>query len=686
MGTSLAGQKISAKYQYLLKTAEAAFSTSLTNIEDGAGNASDLSVATNKVKVGTALGINQSAPTYKLDISGTTSAVRVDNGTNASFLVGKGNTYGFCAGDCNPATTVGGGSAGSTTAQANKNYIAIDPTFASSAGRVTIMNGASSGTGAIGIGADATATGFIEFGASNKIFKFTAKTATQSFYVYGNGESQLSIDSTNKRVGLGEDVTNPAHTVEIRETGSAKANTDILAITNKTNAADMDGTEGSILFNQWYYDASTPAVADAGRISVGTETDWTSSGSTQDSYMSLETALDGTVAEKVRITSAGYVGINAAVPTSHLHVNGNIYASGSITAAKAIVERTRYQLEEYFDRKPQLNATSTIDPDANDATALAAFVKANRHFELATGANAADANVIYDGDKACVQLQTAGSLNTDSMIIQPHTDYLTSQYAGAQTAWTGMLWGTEDQVSWECSITTDSTITDCMYWAGLKLTNTNVYTTNNDQAYFFYDSSKTILSHAGTATTWHFVYSNNGTHYVTNLGVVVSTDATYHFKIDINSERETSVYINGDQYGLTTISGVGATGVLVDGGGSSVSLSNGSSHVLTVDGTDATTKIVVGDVIVDDGSSQVYGTVTAVTATSVTITASDTVSLPDNTNIHINGRAAVSSTTDGSALKDNTNLIPYIGILKHTNSTARALRVSYQKISRVIGT
>jgi hypothetical protein len=68
MGTTLAGQKISAKYQFLIKTAEAAFSTSVTNIEDGAGNGSDLSIATNKVKVGTALGINHPTPGYKLDL------------------------------------------------------------------------------------------------------------------------------------------------------------------------------------------------------------------------------------------------------------------------------------------------------------------------------------------------------------------------------------------------------------------------------------------------------------------------------------------------------------------------------------------------------------------------------------------------------------------------------------------
>jgi hypothetical protein len=48
-------------------------------------------------------------------------------------------------------------------------------------------------------------------------------------------------------------------------------------------------------------------VVDAGRIAVVTETDWTSTASTQDAYMTFVTALDGTLAEKLRITSAGVV-------------------------------------------------------------------------------------------------------------------------------------------------------------------------------------------------------------------------------------------------------------------------------------------------------------------------------------------------------------------------------------------
>jgi len=106
--------------------------------------------------------------------------------------------------------------------------------------------------------------------------------------------------------------------------GTAKANVDIFELTNRVNAVDMDTTRTSILFNQWYYDATTPAIADAGRLTVGTETDWTSTASTHDAFLSFDTALDGTLAEKMRITSAGNVGIGTTSPSSALEVNGNI--------------------------------------------------------------------------------------------------------------------------------------------------------------------------------------------------------------------------------------------------------------------------------------------------------------------------------------------------------------------------
>ena len=119
--------------------------------------------------------------------------------------------------------------------------------------------------------------------------------------------------------------------------GAAKAVTNALKITNKQVAADMDGTGSAIQFNQFYYHATTPTEADAARIVVATETDWTSTASTQDSYMSFEVALDGTVGEKMRITSSGNVGIQNTAPVAPIHVGTG--ASNNSTDAQILIAR-----------------------------------------------------------------------------------------------------------------------------------------------------------------------------------------------------------------------------------------------------------------------------------------------------------------------------------------------------------
>jgi hypothetical protein len=109
------------------------------------------------------------------------------------------------------------------------------------------------------------------------------------------------------KVGIG--TATPGYRLSVHDAGASKTNTDVLGLTNLYNAADMDGTATSLLFRQYYYDAATPAAVDAGRITVGTETDWTSTASTQDSYMSFSTALDGVVIERMRVSSGGELSI-----------------------------------------------------------------------------------------------------------------------------------------------------------------------------------------------------------------------------------------------------------------------------------------------------------------------------------------------------------------------------------------
>lgn len=161
----------------------------------------------------------------------------------------------------------------------------------------------------VGSATDAAANDLtIQFGGSNQ----------ETFYFDGDNTDNFKLSddfditgglTTTGNVGIG--TIAPSSLLDLQKAGTAKADTNLFEITNSGNASDMDGTLSSILFNQFYYDASTPAVADAGKISVGTETDWTSTASTQDSYLSFSTALNGTVAEKMWLSSGGDVTILA---------------------------------------------------------------------------------------------------------------------------------------------------------------------------------------------------------------------------------------------------------------------------------------------------------------------------------------------------------------------------------------
>lgn len=126
---------------------------------------------------------------------------------------------------------------------------------------------------------------------------------------------QLRLDGdTISIVGGNHLVLDPAtgHEVWIAAEGNDSLNIDALQISNAAWASSMISTRTSILFTQAYN--SGGSLADSARITVGTETNWTVTGSTQDAYMAFHTAEDGTVGEKVRINSVGAVGINTDEP------------------------------------------------------------------------------------------------------------------------------------------------------------------------------------------------------------------------------------------------------------------------------------------------------------------------------------------------------------------------------------
>ncbi|MFA5401795.1 MAG: hypothetical protein WC359_15190, partial [Dehalococcoidia bacterium] len=77
----------------------------------------------------------------------------------------------------------------------------------------------------------------------------------------GAGSNTATLGNTSiTSTVLRGDVTGPT-SYTATTAGVAKSVTDVLVITNSAHAADMDGTGTAILWNQWYYDAVTPAIA-----------------------------------------------------------------------------------------------------------------------------------------------------------------------------------------------------------------------------------------------------------------------------------------------------------------------------------------------------------------------------------------------------------------------------------------
>ena len=212
----------------------------------------------------------------------------------------------------------------------------------------------------------------------------------------------------------------------------------------------------------------------------------------------------------------------------------------------------RYYLYESFAKKPGLNAVSIIDPDADSASALAAYVIANRDFET-LGTNMTTALTTFPGTSAGIKMTTAGA-DQDQAILLPHLD-------ANMSAWSKVLWGTENSVEWECSIMLPA-LDNQKVWAGLKLTNDQLVATDDDQIFFKFQSDATNSEAFTTFANWHLVHSIGGTDYISKLPIAVAANTPYHLKIAIDSDRKATCFVNGVQYNITGTSGsTGGTAV-----------------------------------------------------------------------------------------------------------------------------
>ncbi len=215
-------------------------------------------------------------------------------------------------------------------------------------------------------------------GMSSVLFETLSASATADI-----GQFAFKVDGT-KRMTLDDD------DLSLFTPGSVTADKDALIIENLANAASMTDTRTSVLFNQYYYDGSSPASVNAAKITVGTLNNWTSTTSTQDAYMSFFTAFDGTMAETMKLYSNGmtafsgpsaseYVKILPDSSDSEIDITGNFLldVSGDIALSAdgdqiTMDDGTTTRFTFNVDSAPELDVTGDFTLDCSGDIALSA--------------------------------------------------------------------------------------------------------------------------------------------------------------------------------------------------------------------------------------------------------------------------------------------------------------------------
>lgn len=185
-------------------------------------------------------------------------------------------------------------------------------------------------------------------------------------------------------------------------------------------------------------------------------------------------------------------------------------------------------LEETFKKRPALNAVKDLGTPTN-AQVIAADI-ANDDFEV-LGTNMTTALATY-ATHGGVTLTTAGA-SADQAILLPHLNT-------NQTAWSAIQWNTGKMVRWEGFIMTDASIAAMILWAGLKLTNTPVVATDDNQVFFRYEAGV-------NDGQWQVISSRAGVDTTTNLGkgFAVAANTLYRLVIAVNENRYVECWING---------------------------------------------------------------------------------------------------------------------------------------------
>lgn len=180
-------------------------------------------------------------------------------------------------------------------------------------------------------------------------------------------------------------------------------------------------------------------------------------------------------------------------------------------------EHGRITLVERFERRPSLNASPTVAK--------------NQDWEiLHASGGVAVADCVFDPEGG-VTLGCQDGTNNDDCILQAHVDT-------AMTAWDDVTWGSDHDTRFECIIVPRVTLSEVVFWAGLKLTQVDGVGTDADQLYVISTdevSAGALVANAEDATTL----------VTTTSDIIPTVGSPLHIQISFDQNQVGRLWVNG---------------------------------------------------------------------------------------------------------------------------------------------
>ena len=351
-----------------------------SNIASGAGRWNFYAAGTANNYMAGSLGIGTTGLTgYSLHISKTLTGVTTTYGianelTVQSDVTANAYGYGSTISTQAAAFTLGSlyhisieqGTIGATSAVTNQYGVIVKSSLTGATNNYGFYSNIASGTGRYNLYMAGTAENFLNGlltvrsssanaftvglnAATNPAFTVDSSTALQvaGFKVTGavtggtvalvatdsgantsltfnaKGTGTISIGSVSSGNMIFGGTVSATRRVEFDTSGTGTFAQGNNALTTNIVLQNLDTSSTTNHGSSMVWKTCTNAAATAinsGRIAVLKEQLWTSTASTQDSAMTFATTLDGTLTERMRITSGGLVGIGTTTPTQMLEI------------------------------------------------------------------------------------------------------------------------------------------------------------------------------------------------------------------------------------------------------------------------------------------------------------------------------------------------------------------------------